>query len=323
MAHARQRRRGDRGRQRGREDEAAGVAAHAVDHAGRSRDEAAERPVALGQAALHHRHLGACSQRLRHAGALLPVGAGRVRLVQIRQGAVFGGQRADLSQRCDVPVHRIDGLEGDDAGLRGRQRAEQLAEVVEIVVAEDRALGPRGADAVDHRGVVALVREDHAALEQASECAQAGLVGDEARREHERGLLAVQVGELVLQLAHERLRAGDVARPARADAMLGERPRGRLDDGRVQAHAEVVVRAPVDGNTAAAVCDAHVRRAGRGALELDEPAVAALLAQRVEPALEGIQSSRERGMSVTHGTRWRRRAHGVTITSAAMNGAGR
>ena len=146
------------------------------------------------------------------------------------------------------------------------------------------ALGARGADAVDHRGVVALVGEDHAALEQAPERAQAGLVGDEARREHERRLLAVEVGELVLELAHEHVRAGDVARPARADAVLGERARGRLDDGRVQAHAEVVVRAPVDDDAAAAVGEPHVRRAGRRALELDEAPVAALLAQRVETA---------------------------------------
>ena len=53
----------------------------------------------------------------------------------------------------------------------------------------------------------------------------------------------------------------------------------------------------------------HERRAGRGALELDEVPVAALLAQRVEPLLERLESGRERGMSAAHGARWRRRAH--------------
>ena len=171
------------------------------------------------------------------------------------------------------------------------------------------ALGARGADAVDHRGVVALVGEDHAALEQAAERAQAGLVGDEARREDERGFLGVQVGELVLELAHEHVRAGDVARPARADAVLGERPRGRLDDVGVQAHAEVVVGAPVDDDAAAAVGEPHERRAGRGAFQLDEVPVAALFAQRVEALLERLESGRERGMSAAHGARWRRHAH--------------
>ena len=128
-------------------------------------------------------------------------------------------------------------------------------------------------------------------VEQASERTQAGLVGDEARREHERGLLGVQVGELVLELAHEHVRARDVARPARADAVLGERPRGRLDDVRMQAHAEVVVGAPVHDDAAAAVGEPHERRAGRGALQLDEVPVAALLAQRVEAA---ARATRER-----------------------------
>ena len=289
------------------------MAAHAVDHAGRAGDEAAERPVALGEAALHDRDRVGGAERLRHAGALAPVGARGVRLVEVGECAVLGGERADLAQRCDVAVHRVDRLEGHDARLLERQRLEQLAQVLEVVVAEDGALGARRADAVDHRGVVALVGEDDAAVEQASERAQAGLVGDEARREHERRLLAVQVGELVLELAHEQVRAGDVARPARADAMLGERARGRLDDGRVQAHAEVVVGAPVDDDTVAAVGEPYVRRVRRRALELDEAAIATFLAQGVEALLERLESRRERGMTGAHGARWRRGAHGSTI----------
>ena len=157
----------------------------------------------------------------------------------------------------------------------------------EIVVPEDRALGARGADAVDHRRVVALVGEDHAAVEQAAERAQAGVVGDEARREHERGFL---------RSAGRRARPRARARAACEPAMLRVPPeptpcsasawRGRLDDRRVQAHAEVVVGAPVDDDAAAAVGEPHVGRAGRGALELDEAPVAALFAQRVEPLVE-------------------------------------
>jgi hypothetical protein len=187
--------------------------------------------------------------------------------------------------------------------------------VVEIAVAEDRALRPRRADAVDHRCVVALVGEDHAALEQAAERAQAGLVGDEPGGEDERGLLAVQVGELVLELAHEHVRAGDVAGAAGADAVLGERLRGGIDDGGVEAHAEVVVRAPVDDDAPAAVGDAHVGRARRGPLELDEAAVAAFLAQRVEPLLERLQGGCVGRVCGANGARWRRCAHVGTLSS--------
>ena len=44
---------------------------------GRPGDEAAERPVALGQAALHDRDGSGGAERLRHAGALVSVGARR------------------------------------------------------------------------------------------------------------------------------------------------------------------------------------------------------------------------------------------------------
>ena len=313
MAHARERRGGDRGRQRGREDEAAGVAANRVDDAGRAGDEAAERAVALGEAALHDRHLAGCAERLRDPGALAPVGAGGVRLVEVRERPVLGRERADLTQRCDVGVHRVDRLEGDDARPLGRQALEQLAQVLDVRVAEDQPLGPGGADAVDHRRVVALVRQDHAALEQAAERAQAGLVGDEAGGEDERRLLRVEVGELVLQLADDDVRARDVARPARTDAVLGERLGGGRDDRRMQAHAEVVVRAPVDDDAPRAVGQTHERRPGGRALEIDEMPVAALLAKGVEAVLERFQGGRERRMRGAHGARWRRRSHSGTV----------
>ena len=165
----------------------------------------------------------------------------------------------------------------------------------------------RRADAVDHGSVVALVREDHAALEHASEHAQAGLVGDESRSEHQRRLLAVQIGELILQLAHEQMRACDVARPARADAMFGEGLARSPDDRRVLAHAKVVVGTPIDHDAGAAVGEPHVRRSGRRSLQLDEAAVPALDAEHIEPLVETAQCGRDRGVPAP--CVWRRDAH--------------
>ena len=205
-------------------------------------------------------------------------------------------------------------------GRSGGQPGEQLAQVVEVVVAEDHALGARGADAVDHRRVVALVGEDHAAFKQAAERAQAGLVGDEAGGEDERRLLGMQIGELGLQFPHEHVRACDVARPARADAVLGECPRRGGDHLRVQAHAEVVVRAPVHDDAARAVGEPHERRTECGALEIDEVPVAALCAQLLQALLECVQGGRERRMSGAHGARWRRCAHPRTIATGPVWG---
>jgi hypothetical protein len=77
-----------------------------------------------------------------------------VNFVEIGDGIIFVGEVANLGDRGDVAVHRIDALEGDQLG-RGRVRGgEQLFQMGEIVVPEDLLLAARAADAGDHRGVV-------------------------------------------------------------------------------------------------------------------------------------------------------------------------
>ena len=100
--------RGDGRRQRGREDEAAGVAAHAVDHAGRAGDEPAERPVALGEAALDDRHGAGGAERLRDAGALAAVGARRraSRRGRSARRARRRARRSRAAARCRRPWSR-------------------------------------------------------------------------------------------------------------------------------------------------------------------------------------------------------------------------
>ena len=80
---------------------------------------------------------------------------------------------------------------------------------------------------------------------------QRRLVGDVGRGEQQRRFLAVQVGELALQLDVVVRGAGDVARAARAGADGVDRLVHGGDHGRVLAHAEIVVRAP-DGDVAGA-----------------------------------------------------------------------
>ena len=108
--------------------------------------------------------------------------------------------------------------------------------------------GPRAvADAGDHRGVVLLVGEDDGARQQLGERRQRRVVGDVGRGEEQRRFLAVQVGELGLELHVIVGRAGDVARAAGAGADRVDRLVHGGDHGRVLAHAEVVVGAP-DGD---------------------------------------------------------------------------
>ncbi len=123
----------------------------------------------------------------------------------------------------------------------------------------------------------------------------------------------MEVGELALELADEQVRAGDVARAARADAVLGERRGGGGDDLGVLAHSEVVVRAPVDDDAARAVGEPHERRARGRALEIDEVPVAAFVAQPVEALLECVQGGCECRVSGAHGAGWREWSHPRTI----------
>ena len=90
--------------------------------------------------------------------------------------------------------------------------------MIEVVVAEDRLVAAGLAHALDHRVVVERVGQDQAIRDQLGDGRDAGLVRDVARGEDERGLLAVEVGELGFE-PHERMvGAGDVARAARARA---------------------------------------------------------------------------------------------------------
>ncbi len=118
--------------------------------------------------------------------------------------------------------------------------------MIEVVVAEDQLLRAGAPHALDHRGVVQLVGEDDAVGQHLGDGRDRRLVGDEARGEDQRRLLAVEVGKLGLELDQRVVGAGDVAGAAGADAhpprRLGHGGEHRL----VLAHAEIVVGAPDD-----------------------------------------------------------------------------
>ena len=235
---------GDRGRQRGREDEARAAGAHEVDGGGGRGDVAADHAERLGERALHDVDLVERAVALGHAGAARAVHADGMDLVEIGEGAVAMGDVADLADRRDVAVHRVDRFEGDDLGRRRIGAGQQLLEMGHVVVAEDPAHRAGVADAGDHRGVVERVGIELAARQHGAQRLQRRLVGDIARGEDERGFLAVQRGELALERDVQRVGAGDVARAAGARALRVDRGLHGLDHGRMLAHGEIVVAAP-------------------------------------------------------------------------------
>ena len=274
-------------RQRGREDEARRIAADAIDDRLVGRDIAAHHAERLAQSAFDDGQPVGDPVTLGDAAAALAVHADRMDFVEVGQSVVAVGKIADGGDRGDVAVHRIDALEGDQLGRVGIFGREQLFEMLEVVVPEHALLASRALDPRDHRGVVQFVGEDHAVGKQFADRRQRRLVRHVARGEQQRRLLAVELGQLGLELGVVMGVAADVAGSARSGANVVKRLLHRLDHDRVLAHSEIIVGAP-DGDWLGAVA-AEAARVGilaAGAQDIDEHAVAAFVVKALDRRLE-------------------------------------
>jgi hypothetical protein len=124
-----------------------------------------------------------------------------VRLVDHHARVVALRQLDDLRQRRGVAVHGEDAV-GDDQGAAAGGLLEAPLEVVDVAVVVDEGLRARQPAAVDDRGVVERVGEDHVALLR--ERGHHAGVGEEARAEQQARLGALEVGELLLQATVDR-----------------------------------------------------------------------------------------------------------------------
>ncbi len=302
VAHRRQRARDQHRRQRGREDEPRRVRADHVDDRLVGADIAAHHADRLAERAFDDRQPLGHTVALGNAAAARAVHADGMDFVEIGQRIVAVGEIANLGDRRDVAVHRIDALERDQLGHRRVGAAEQFLEMRDIIVAKDVLLAPRIADPRNHRGVVEFVREDHAARQHLGERRQRRLVRDIARREQQGAFLAVQIGQLGLEIDMVMRVAADIARAARAGADIVQRAFHRRDHIGVLAHREIIVRAP-HGDRLGAVMPGKAARVGKGALvaqDVDEHAVAPLDMQAIDRLREdsGVIDSARRCVHV-------------------------
>ncbi len=164
--------------------------------------------------------------------------------VQIGHGVVSFRDVAELRDRRDIAVHRIDRFERDQLWRMRVEIAEFAFEIPGIVVGEDARFTAAVPDALDHRGMVEFVRQDDATRHPRCQRADRRHVRDIARREQQRRLLAVQIGKLALQQHVIVVGAGNIAGAARAGAATVERLVHGVEHGGVLAHAEIVVGAP-------------------------------------------------------------------------------
>ena len=252
-------------------------------------DVAAEAAERLGQRALEDVDAVHDAVALGDAAAARAVHADRMHFIDIGHRAVALGEVADPGQRRDVAVHRIEALAGDQLRPVRTRRDQQFLQMRKVVVAEDLPLAAGLANAFDHRIVVERIRQDQAVRDQFCDGRDAGLVRDIARGEQQRGFLAVQVGEFLLELHQRMMGAGDVAGAAGAGADAG----GGLDHGadhlRMLAHAEIVVGAP-DHDIALALrrMPDRVRKPAGDPLEIGKDAIAPLVMQAIERGTEEL-----------------------------------
>ena len=252
-------------------------------------DIAAEAAERLGERAFEDVDAVHDAVAFGDAAAARTVHADRMNLVDIGHGAIALGEIADLRQRRDVAVHRIQALAGDQLRPVGTGGAQQFFQMRHVAVAEDLALAAGLADAFDHRIVVERVRQDQAVRNQLGDGRDAGLVRDVARGEQQRGLLAVQIGQFLLELHQRMMGAGDVAGAAGAGADPGRGLDHGADHFGMLAHAEIVVGAP-DHDVARALrrVPHRVREPARDPLEIGENPVAPLVMQAVEGGTEEL-----------------------------------
>ncbi len=186
-------------------------------------------------------------------------------LVEIGHGAVAFGDIADLGDGGDVAVHRIDALEGDELGHGGIERGELLSRSAGSLWRHSTFCAREWRmPSIIEAWFISSERTTQPGMRD-GERAERRPVRHVAGGEEQRRLLAVQVGQLALQLHMVVVGAGNVARAAGAGAAAVDRLVHRRKHLRVLAHAEIVVGAPHGDVVDAAVAMAGRRRERRRA----------------------------------------------------------
>jgi len=139
-----------------------------------------------------------------------------VRVVHHEQQPHVLRRFANRVQRRNIPVHAEDAVRDDEAAAIGACLGDLAAQVVHVAVGIAHDLGPAQAAAVDDAGVVQLIRED--GVLRPHQRRDRRQVGRKAALERDARLSALEFGEAALQLHVQRVRAGDGAHCAGADA---------------------------------------------------------------------------------------------------------
>ena len=146
--------------------------------------------------------------------------------------------------RGNIAIHGIERFEYDQLRPFAAGLLEQVFEMLDVVVVPDQLVATGVTHAFDHRIMIERIAEDQAIGNELGDGRDAGLVGHVAGCEHKRGILAVQIGQLPLELDERMIGTGNVAGTAGTGAKARRCRDHGADDFGVLPHAEIIVRAP-------------------------------------------------------------------------------
>ena len=152
----------DGGRERGREDEARGEAAHIIAQRMRGRDIAAHNAIGFGERAFNHIDLRHDILALANAAAARTIKANRMDFVHIGHGIIFLRQRGNLCHRRDIAIHGIEALKDNELGAVVAGCFQNFFKMRRVIVTEDCFFAARAANAFNHGIVVERIRNDEA-----------------------------------------------------------------------------------------------------------------------------------------------------------------
>ena len=238
---------GDGRRMRRGEEKRARAVIEKIDQRSCTGDVAPEDADGFRQRADLNIHAAVHAEVIDGAASVCAEHAARMRVVHHHDASELFGERAQCGQRTEVAVHAEHAVGDEQRPLAGRQRLQDLARGVDVLVREHLDRRAAQARTVDDARVVQLVRDNEVVL--AEDRRHRTSVCREAALKHDRRFGLLERGEPALEFHVDVHRPGNRSHRSRADAVLPRCLEGALTQLRMRRQAEVIIRREIDDRT--------------------------------------------------------------------------
>ena len=204
-------------------------------------------------------------------------------LIEIGHGIILIGHVAKIRDWRNVAIHRIDAFKHDKLRARRIKIGKLALEITRIIMFENELFAAGMAYALDHGGMVAFIRDNHAIRHASSKRAKARPIRHIARGKEQRRFLAVKRSKFALK-QHMLMRcAGNIARTTCTRTRRINGAMHGFQHFRVLTHAQIIIRAPDgDGLLAVRSMPSCLGEGAGDAFEISENAIAAFATEFVD-----------------------------------------